>query len=81
MAVSLLDGEGCPDCGSDLTAYATLQDALFAHGGYGATNRTVQLVCGECGWSMVREVTETRPPKPVHNLEAGPVYNLETGSK
>lgn len=63
LAIATLDHQGCPDCGTDLAQYEVEQDALFFHGGYGATNRTVQLVCPDCGWSMVQEVSEVRPPR------------------
>ena len=62
-AMVILDGQTCPECGANTGQYATEQDALFIHGGYGATSRTVQITCPECGWTMVREVSEVRPPR------------------
>lgn len=64
--IATYDRKTCPECGpvvGPLAEYETEQDALFIHGGYGATSRTVQVVCNTCGWSMVREVSEVRPPR------------------
>jgi hypothetical protein len=35
--------------------------ALFRHGGYGADRTTTTLSCPGCSWSLVVDVTETRP--------------------
>ena len=65
MIVLALNQKRCPACDEPLVQYEVEQDALFAHGGYGATSRTVQVVCPDpaCGWSMVREVSEIRTPR------------------
>lgn len=57
-------GVGCPDCGGPLTAVSVEEDALFVHGGYGATRRTTWDVCSgpQCRWSYERAVDEIRPP-------------------
>lgn len=52
----------CPECGRRVTTEVTDEFALLRHGGYGATRTTSRLHC-HCGWSLLREVTETRPPR------------------
>ena len=55
-----LDPEVCPDCGGPVRIADFDQPAMFFHGGYGATERTVYAFC-PCGWSLTREVSEVRP--------------------
>lgn len=64
-ALATTDPNVCPQCDPvvELAEFEVEQDALFIHGGYGATGRTVQVTCPECGWSMVREQSEVRPPR------------------
>ena len=50
----------CPSCGDPFDALSVAQGALFRHGGYGATERTVVDRCW-CGYRLVREVTEVNP--------------------
>ena len=50
----------CPDCGDAFAELSVSQGALFRHGGYGATERTVVDRCF-CGYRLVREITEVNP--------------------
>jgi hypothetical protein len=56
-----LDQTICPDDGTRLQAYVMHEPALFKHGGYGATRRTVVLSCPACGWGITAEVSEISP--------------------
>lgn len=42
---------------------AISQDALFYHGGYGATERTTVDVCLSCGAANLSKVETVRPPR------------------
>jgi hypothetical protein len=61
MALLPIDPDACPQCGSGALKWTVHQPALLRHGGYGGTRRTVEVVCGECGWSLTREVSEVAP--------------------
>lgn len=50
----------CPVDGQTTTRLASTQVPLLRHGGYGAGLRTVRDSC-ECGWALVREVSEVNP--------------------
>lgn len=63
MIVETTASDVCPDCGTDLEHHTAEQAALFIHGGYGATARTVISRCPACGWSLQREKSEIRPPR------------------
>lgn len=60
MALVALSPELCPDCGNELMPYQVDQPALFKHGGYGATDRTVLVICA-CGYGRQRERSEVTP--------------------
>ena len=60
MTLATVDPATCPDCGEPLRHLEYDQAALFTHGGYGATTRTIYATC-VCGWSMQRERSERRP--------------------
>lgn len=62
-AVLPLPGPACAACGSPTVADLSRMDALFRHGGYGATLRTVRRFCPACGWAVVAEQSEERPPR------------------
>ncbi len=51
----------CPVDGSTLSPDGMEEPALFKHGGYGATRRTVVMFCPACGWSITREVSAVSP--------------------
>lgn len=55
--------EWCPDCHTPTVAVVARMDALFRHGGYGATMRTTRRYCPACSWSLVVELEEERPPR------------------
>lgn len=59
-ALATTDPKVCPDCGEPLDTHTVDQPALFIHGGYGATERTVLASC-RCGWFLQREQSEVRP--------------------
>lgn len=61
MALMPISPDACPDCGATRIEWTVHEPALFFHGGYGATRRTVGAVCGECGWSLTREISEVAP--------------------
>jgi C4-type Zn-finger protein len=67
MIVEATSRDDCPSCGAGLETHTVEQDALFMHGGHGATSRTVLACCPVCGWLLQRELSEVRPPQ----LEAG----------
>lgn len=56
-----LDQTVCPNDGTTLTPDGMDEPALFKHGGYGATRRTVILTCRQCGWGITREISEISP--------------------
>lgn len=56
-----LSNAGCPDCGSLTTRVVEDQRALFLHGGYGGTTRTVTVWCTGCRWGRVAEQTTENP--------------------
>lgn len=52
----------CPQCGSDqVVERGSHQPALFFHGGYGATRRTVLRLCLACDWWITSEISEVKP--------------------
>lgn len=53
--------DACPGCGGSLEEITFGQPPLFRHGGYGAMERIVKVVCTRCPWSLTREVSEVRP--------------------
>lgn len=61
-ALVALDLSTCPLCGGALEAETIEIDALLRHGGYGATTSSTRLHCS-CGWTLLKEVSETRPPR------------------
>lgn len=63
MIVDAVARDLCPDCDTTLDDVTVEQPALFVHGGYGATTRTVLTRCPGCGWSLQRERSEVRPPR------------------
>lgn len=56
-----LDPDVCPNDGTTLVPDGMDEPALFLHGGYGATRRTVVLTCPTCSWGITREVSEISP--------------------
>lgn len=64
-AVEKIDLTRCPCCGLRTERIVMEEPVLFRHGGYGATRRTVTMVCAapveRCRWSLVVDVTEVRP--------------------
>lgn len=59
--LAVLDPDVCPNDGTPLRADGMDEPALFLHGGYGATRRTVVLTCPTCAWGITREVGEISP--------------------
>lgn len=59
-ALEALHPEHCPDCGEELVMVEVDQPALFFHGGYGATERTIVATC-PCGYALQRERSEITP--------------------
>lgn len=59
-ALATTPADRCPDCGQPLDTYQADQPALFRHGGYGASERTVVSHCS-CGWFLTRERSEVKP--------------------
>lgn len=57
--MTLMVIQGCPDCGASLEVHVADEVALFHHGGYGETRRTVRRWC-PCGWSLTAMVGATR---------------------
>lgn len=53
----------CPVCHSATIADVARMDALFRHGGFGATLRTTRRRCPSCAWALVTEIAEERPPR------------------
>jgi len=53
--------DACPACGGRTVDEVTEAPALFFHGGYGATLRTVRRCCTICLWGRLVEETEARP--------------------
>jgi hypothetical protein len=51
----------CPDCGAATYLVTQDQRALFMHGGYGGTTRTVTRWCAVCRWGHVTEQTTENP--------------------
>lgn len=52
----------CPSCGEDaIERHIVDAPALFRHGGYGATVRSIELRCPLCLWDLVHTVREIRP--------------------
>lgn len=62
-AVVPLTDMACPVCAGPTVADVARMDALFFHGGYGATMRTTRRRCPVCGWALVSEITEECPPR------------------
>lgn len=62
MSLVLIDLVACPACGGELDSEQVDEDALLRHGGYGATRTSVRFHCA-CGWTLLRQVSETRPPR------------------
>ena len=52
----------CPVCTRTLDRETIEQDGLLRHGGYGATLRSIRSHC-PCGWSLLLEQSEVRPPR------------------
>lgn len=52
----------CPTCGGDLDYEQIEEDALFRHGGHGATRCSRRAHC-RCGWTLLVESSEIRPPR------------------
>ena len=65
MIVEATAADACPQCGAPVEHHTSEQDALFFHGGYGATLRTVMSTCTnpDCDWILQREKSEVRPPR------------------
>lgn len=61
MTLSPLLSDRCPDCDTGLGVYQVDQPALFIHGGYGASVRTILRSCPRCGWQLIAERGEVRP--------------------
>lgn len=61
LALVHVPTDRCPACGGEVEDETVEAAALFRHGGYGATLRTVRRVCGSCGWASTVEVSEARP--------------------
>lgn len=63
-AIVLVDTSRCLRCGStDLETIRISVDALFFHGGYGATKQTTIERCRDCETTRVIDTTEVRPPR------------------
>lgn len=60
MTLVPFDTARCPECRAATHTQTVHQPALFHHGGYGATRRTVVVSCA-CGWEITVDVSETRP--------------------
>lgn len=63
-ALPVLAPPVCPaaGCGAPLaTLRPAVQPALFFHGGYGAAERVVNVLCGACGWSRTCTVESVNP--------------------
>jgi hypothetical protein len=57
-----VDKERCPDCDGNTVTISYGEQALFIHGGYGATRTSVLRHCAAfCGWGVTESVTETNP--------------------
>lgn len=56
-----VDLTACPDCGTPTEQRAQHEGALFFHGGYGATRRTVEVWCPGCPWFLTTDISEERP--------------------
>jgi hypothetical protein len=61
MTMVPLDVAACPDCDTPTATMTVHQPALFHHGGYGATRRTVVIYCPACWWEVITDISETRP--------------------
>jgi hypothetical protein len=59
-----VSSESCPDCGAPTFRITEDQRALFFHGGYGGTTRTVTVWCWLCRWGRVAEQTTENPRHP-----------------
>lgn len=59
-ALVAIDSRCCPACGAAVQIEIVETDALFRHGGLGATRRVTHRYC-RCGWSLLAEDTEIRP--------------------
>jgi len=58
----LVGHDVCPECQAPATDVTYDEPALFIHGGYGATRRTVVRHCRRfCGWAVERERVERSP--------------------
>lgn len=57
------DRATCPDCGGATIKGSVGEQALFIHGGYGATRTSIVRYClsPRCLWSLTESVTETNP--------------------
>lgn len=57
----------CPACGGQVTHLVHHQLALLRGGGYGAAQRVVTRHCAasSCGWTLVVEVSDSRPGQDV----------------
>lgn len=53
----------CPRCHNPLSEALYAQDALFIHGGYGATTERANATCANCGWFLAKRTATTRPPQ------------------
>lgn len=54
--------DACPTCSGPLHEETIGQPALLRHGGHGAMLVSVRLHC-PCGWTLLREQSELRPPR------------------
>ncbi len=61
MTLVVVDPAVCPACTSPTATVTIDEPAIVRHGGYGATRTTTVAFCSDCGWSLVRNVTETNP--------------------
>jgi hypothetical protein len=61
MTVVPIPSAICGTCDQRTHREVVEQPALFTHGGYGATRRTITTWCPACGWELVTEVSDTRP--------------------
>ena len=60
MTLVVIDPDICPACTGPLVTATWTADALFRHGGYGASVETVVVRCRACGWALTREVRTVR---------------------
>jgi hypothetical protein len=61
LAIVLLARDKCLRCAGNVIEYAYGQLPLFRSHGHGAVEQTTLMVCMECDWNYVSDVTEVNP--------------------